>query len=343
MDARTDRPIGVGNPSRTTPERVPGSIRRTSNIDMTFDPDDRTTMWLRCRARDLLTDLDGAPHVLGETSLEVRTGPNRVVEAISADPPRPTLEHLVGHRGGAGFRKQIDIAAPGDRAAGSLLYYLLDDIPPATLISGYVWSRFGEEDRPRIPVVPPGETVTPHLPARGPMENICSGWRTGGTATSLLGSGQRPIGSTVEAPDLERPGDPLSWHRLDDLPPSSMRRRRRVDVVLGQPVTIDAMFRDSCQTPDDVEVVVHEYAITSAVDSASATLVAIDAEPRVLPFPECLSAADAAPRLVGARIADLRTTVLTTLTGIECCTHLNDALRAMAEVPVLLDALALPR
>ena len=233
---------------------------------MTFDPDDRTTMWLRCRARDLLTDLDGAPHVLGETSLDVRTGPNRVVEAINADPPRPTLEHLVGHRGGAGFRKQIDTAAPGDRVAGSLLYYLLDDIPPATLISGYVWSRFGEQDPPNIPVVPPGETLTPHLPARGPMENICSGWRTGGTAMSLLGSGQRPIGSTVEAPGLERPGDPLSWHRLDDLPPLSMRRRRRVDVVLGQPVTIDAMFRDSCQTPDDLEVVVHEYAITSTVD-----------------------------------------------------------------------------
>ena len=139
---------------------------------MTFDPDDRTTMWLRCRARDLLTDLDGTPHVLGETSLDVRTGPNRVVEAISADPPRPTLEHLVGHRGGAGFRKQIDTAVPGDRAAGSLLYYLLDDIPPATLISGYVWSRFGEQDPPRIPVVPPGETLTPHLPHGADGEHL---------------------------------------------------------------------------------------------------------------------------------------------------------------------------
>ena len=129
-----------------------------------------------------------------------------------------------------------------------------------------------------------------------------------------------------------------------------MRRRRRVDVVLGQPVTIDAMFRDSCQTPDDLEVVVHEYTITSTVDGidgdgdgANATLAAIDAEPRVLPFPECLSAADVAPRLEGERIADLRRTVLTTLTGIECCTHLNDALRALAEVPVLLDALVLAR
>jgi hypothetical protein len=110
------------------------------------------------------------------------------------------------------------------------------------------------------------------------------------------------------------------------------------------------MFRDSCQTPDDLEVVVHEYRITSTVDgsdghdaAANATLAAIDAEPRVLPFPECLSAADAAPRLEGERIADLRRTVLATLTGIDCCTHLNDALRALAEVPVLLDALALGR
>ncbi len=319
--------------------RVHGSIRRTSNIDMSFDPDNRSTMWLRCRARDLLTDRDGTPQVLGETSLEVRTGAGRVVEAITADPPRPTIGHLIGHRGGGGFRKQIDAAAPGDREEGTLLYYLLDDIPPATLISGYVWSRFGDQDRPRIPVVPSGETVTPHLPAFGPMENICSGWRTGGTPMTLMTSGERPIGSTVDAPDLERPGDDLSWHRLDDLPPASMRRRRRVDVVLGEPVTIDAMFRDSCQTPDDVEVVVHEYTIDGTLDADTATIVDIHAVPRVLPFPECPSAADPVPRLAGYALADLRRSVLGTLTGIECCTHLNDALRALAEVPVLLDEL----
>ena len=43
--------------------------------------------------------------------------------------------------------------------------------------------------------------------------------------------------------------------------------------------------------------------------------------------------------LTGYPLAGLRRSVLDTLTGIECCTHLNDALRALAEVPVLLDEL----
>ena len=80
-------------------------------------------------------------------------------------PPRPTLEHLVGQRGGGGFRKQIGVAVPGEREAGTLLYYLLDDIPPATLISGYVWSRFGD-----------GRAVGPSTPLRTCLR--AGRWRT---------------------------------------------------------------------------------------------------------------------------------------------------------------------
>ena len=65
----------------------------------------------------------------------------------------------------------------------------------------------------------------------------------------------------------------------------------------------------------------------------------IHAEPRVLPFVECPSAADNVTRLVGSPIKDFRTSVLAMLNGTDCCTHLNDALRALAEVPVLLDQL----
>ena len=100
----------------------------------------------------------------------------------------------------------------------------------------------------------------------------------------MMADGQPPIGSTVVAPDLLRADDPLAWHRLDDLPPSSMRRRRRVDVVPGDVITgealiIDAMFRDSCQTPDDTEVVVHEYTLDASVDTHTATIADIRAVP----------------------------------------------------------------
>ena len=329
------------NPSSSTPPRAPGSIRRTSNLDMWSDPDDRRTMWIRCRARDLLTPSDGSTRVLGTASVEVRTGSNRVVEEIAADPPHAGLEHLIGQRGGGGFRKQIDAAVPGERDAGTLLFYLLDDVPAAALIGAYVWSKFDAEGRARadMPAPPPNSNAV--APTAIAMENICAGWRTGGTPMRLMTGGRPPIGPTPAAPDLTSADDPLAWHELDELPPASMRRRRRVDVSAGDgtEVVIDAMFRDSCRTPDGVETAVHEYTMQATVDRDTATITHIHAEPRVLPFVECPSAADNVTRLLGAPIADFRTSVLAMLNGTDCCTHLNDALRALAEVPVLLDQL----
>jgi hypothetical protein len=336
-----DPPQPYSNPSSSTPARAPGSIRRTSNLDMWSDPDDRRTMWIRCRARDLLTTGDGSAHVLGAARVDVRTGGNRVVEEITADPWHSGLEQLVGQRGGGGFRKQIDAAVPGERDAGTLLFYLLDDVPAAALIGAYVWSRFDADGRPRadMPAPPPNSNAV--APTAVAMENICAGWRTGGTPMQLMTSGRPPIGPTPEAPDLTPADDPFAWHELGELPHASMRRRRRVDVALGDDgeVAIDAMFRDSCRTPDGVETAVHEYTMQATVDRESATITHIHAEPRVLPFVECPSAADNVTRLVGAPIAEFRTSVLATLNGTDCCTHLNDALRALAEVPVLLERL----
>jgi len=39
--------------------------------------------------------------------------------------------------------------------------------------------------------------------------------------------------------------------------------------------------------------------------------------------------------MVGTPLADMREEVLTRLPGVAGCTHLNDALRALAEVPAL--------
>jgi Protein of unknown function (DUF2889) len=329
------------NPSQWSPVRVPGSIRRTSNLDMWSDPDDRRTMWLRCRARDLLTTSDGEAGILGEARLDVRTGANRVVEEIAAHPRRHGLDHLVGQRGGGGFRKQIDAAIPGDRERGTLLFYLLDDLPAAALIGGYVWSRFDASGRERSQMPTPPSRSNATAPQASALENICAGWETGGTAMRLMTSGRPPMGTTPVAPDLVPSDDPFAWHELDELPLASMRRRRRVDVIAknGAPVEVDAMFRDSCMTPAGAEVAVHEYTMHATVDPVTTTLTSITAEPRVLPFIECPSAADNVPRLVGLPLADFRTTVLETINGVDCCTHLNDALRALAEVPVLLATL----
>jgi hypothetical protein len=59
----------------------------------------------------------------------------------------------------------------------------------------------------------------------------------------------------------------------------------------------------------------------------------------VLPYPECPPAAGNVARLEGVAVSDLRTLVLQRLRGVDCCTHLNDALRSLAEVSTLAGAL----
>jgi hypothetical protein len=115
-----------------------------------------------------------------------------------------------------------------------------------------------------------------------------------------------------------------------------MRRARRVDVWIdGDALVVDGMFRDSCWEPDGTEVAVHEYSIEAFVDRATGRVASVTATPRVLPFAECPAAAPNAAWMVGAHVRALRTEVLDRLRSTDCCTHLNDALRSLAEVPVL--------
>ena len=121
-----------------------------------------------------------------------------------------------------------------------------------------------------------------------------------------------------------------------------MRRARRIDVwAEGAELGIDAMFRDSCWDPDGAEVVVHEYQIAGVADRATGTLLSVDAVPRVLPYAECPGAAPNASWMAGTDLRTMRTEVLQRLRATDCCTHLNDGLRSLAEVPVL--AASLPQ
>uniref|UniRef100_UPI001C68AFDC hypothetical protein n=1 Tax=Pseudonocardia pini TaxID=2758030 RepID=UPI001C68AFDC len=74
---------GPAPPPLATPERRPGSVRRTSTIDMTW-PEGRTEpMAMLGRARDLHTRADGSAVVLAEDVLHARTAPDRTITALS--------------------------------------------------------------------------------------------------------------------------------------------------------------------------------------------------------------------------------------------------------------------
>ena len=199
------------------------------------------------------------------------------------------------------------------------------------MIAGFAYFRWAHE-------IPDFAELRRRMPKRV-MEGICSGFRPG--ATSLLADGtQSGIEHNVaDVGPLADPDDPLSWHELAAHPPVAMRRARRIDVWAdGAELAIDAMFRDSCWDPGGAEIAVHEYELIATADLSGGTLTSMTARPRVLPYASCPGAAPNASWLVGTSMRTLRREVLERLRGTDCCTHLNDALRALADVAALLDA-----
>ncbi|HEX3334648.1 MAG TPA: DUF2889 domain-containing protein, partial [Acidimicrobiales bacterium] len=128
---------------------------------------------------------------------------------------------------------------------------------------------------------------------------------------------------------------------LDDPPRIAMRRARRIDVWrAGERLEFDSMFRDSCWTPAEREEVLHEYQILGSANGETGELLSVTAIPRVLPYIECPGAAPHAARMAGTALRTMRREVLDRLRSTECCTHLNDGLRSLAEVPVLAGSLS---
>lgn len=304
-----------------------------------------TQMRMLGRARDLRTLADGTTVVIAEDAMEAGIGQDRTIQDMSADPARPGIGRLLGARGGGGLRAAIDEAVPDDRRRHTPLSLLLDDIAGASLVGGFAWSRHNPDwysrGRPSETAAEEAPVDQPDPPAfqRRPMIGVCSGFRPG--AATLRPDGT-PVGgghNTAQVPPLTDPGDPVGWHRLEPLPSVAMRRARRMDVWReGDEYVVDAHFRDSCSDPDLVEVAVHEYRLDARVDVGTATVTHLVAHPLVLPYAECPAAAPNVAWLLGQPLAELRFRVLEVLRGSDCCTHLNDALRALADLTVLLES-----
>jgi hypothetical protein len=299
-----------------------------------------TELQLDGRARDLFTPQAGDGHgagdpvVVAHAELHAVTGRERDIKTIEATPPTPGLAHLVGCRAGAGLRKTIAEKLPDELAGGTPLHLLLDDLAGTTLIAGFAYFKWAEH----YPAILERFNTQP----KGRMTDICSGFQDGSSALNPDGTLKGVSENTPPAPPLADPADPMSWHELGDHPEIAMRRARRIDVWTdadadadAHTIHVDAMFRDTCWIPDGTETVLHEYRILATADARTGTLTAADAIPLVLPYVECPEAAPNAARLVGTDLRALRSEVLERLKNADCCTHLNDGLRALAEVPVL--------
>jgi len=284
-------------------------------------------------ARDLRTaTADGQPDVLAEVTLQALFDTDRALTELHAEPSAPWAAQLLGTRAGGGFRRRLEQLVP-EEEAGSLLRQVLDDMPAAVLISGYGFMRLARRQGldPRA-LTPPG--------VLGRMADLCSGWRAGGTAMSSVAAGHGvPLQDCPPAP-VPHGDDPWAFHAVPALAPDAMRRRRCLQLAPdgADGVSVWASFRDSVGEPEGGEAVLHEYTLEATVRAGLVT--AVTAQPRVLPFPECPAAAANVGRLVGTPLARLAVAVPELVAGVDCCTHLNDLLRALGGLSALSGSVA---
>ena len=302
--------VGPQRPAQTWPPLLPGVLRRTSTIDT--HPAGTGNFEVDLRARDA-----DAEHVLGEVRVRAHLA-DRVIDEIDSD-----LERLVGSRVGPGFRSTVDTLFPEEAARASLLHLLLDDWVGAALVSGYGVQHaaitLGVEEK-----LPPG--------AADRLAGICAGFAPD---ASLVPYAKRnnviPTAHGPTAPPL----DDLEMHTVESLRAHGMRRFRRLD--LNPDDGFSAHFRDSHVDGAGAETIVHEYTVTGPVDTSTRTITSLAANVQVLPWQECPSAIGSAARVEGMKLAELRGRIRGEFVGTSTCTHLNDTLRAIADLDALLD------
>jgi hypothetical protein len=313
------------------PLRRAGSVRRTTSIQSRW-PDGSGRDWeLVGRARDVLTPIDGgAPVEFCRGGFTIVASPRREIVAITTEPRHARDRELVGIRAGGASREAIG-SVMGD-IRHTPLFQLLDDFAGASLVAGWIWMHWD----PNWPSTIEKMTLVAKNDFKGPRMNICTGFAEGSSALDASLT-RAKIGRTrIDVLPLENPADPIGWHAMESPEGPVMRRARRIDLWReGPSIVVDAGFQDSGNMPDGGRAAIHEYRVHAVIEAETMILQSLKAIPLILPFRECPGAAINALRMVGQPIVEFRQRVIETLPGTAGCTHLNDVLRALADVPDL--------
>ena len=330
---------GTNAPTAGTPARRPGSIRRTSTFD-SIRPHGLTKELVQVgRGRDLYTRRRWLRHdarLRGTgTSHRVHGWTDRALDPTRARGAQASTRSSVGARPPASAPPSTPRV---DVPAGSLGYLLLDEVPAATLVSGYAVAAAAEHDQVDMTAIRMSAKSQPRLQ----VPDLCAGFRVGGTMLANIdeNDGRTPMLAGPLALSVETPDDEWGWHEFDPLSPHAMRRRRRIDVFGDALVHVDVFFRDSHMDADGIETAVHEYTVEATVDRASMHVV--DA---ARPHHACCrgsSAPKRRPAPVASRACrsrGLRPEVRAQFVGPSTCTHLNDVLRGLEDVEWLVHEL----
>ncbi|MFW2449201.1 MAG: DUF2889 domain-containing protein [Qipengyuania pacifica] len=315
----------VNDPIGTTPKLRAKSIRRTMSIDARWPSGiDGPTQYLG-RCRDVFNNTASSDlEILDQATVDVVCN-GREIRKIAATPVPPLLQDLVGVRAGGHMRSVLASTLAEEKQTGSPLYLLLDDLAGTTLVARWCFSQWPESDP---------TYSTAGVPPRN-MEGVCIGFRRG--ASGLAPSGRvKPSQNTSRVVPLTNPAEPSGWHEFADFHGINFRRARRIDIWReGERLRVESHFQDSASSPNgETRIAIHEYLLEAQID-LQGRLASVAARPGTLPFPECRAAPTNLHALIGIPASELREVVLEKLSLKHGCTHLNDMMRSLAEVPVL--------
>lgn len=314
------------NPRRALPTRRAPGVRRTCTIDVLWPAGRKGPLVAEGAGRDIRTHASGEPpSLLAQDALRVEISPERRILGVSSLPERPQLAKLVGVTRPGELRQVLRDLRAAQVLQASPLYQLLDDIPGVLVVADWAWSRWPQflgPDEPRRRIV-----------KLAGLEGVCAGFRADSSALRTRGDYQEDRVAPVQPlPDAD---DPYGWHNLPAIHEVSLRRARCIDVWFDGQIQIEVFFQDSATTSAGDRAAVHEYTLRATASADDERLIEIVAVPHILPFPECPGALDQLQAMVGTPLKDLRESVLQTLARTKGCTHLNDVIRALADVPGL--------
>jgi Protein of unknown function (DUF2889) len=333
-------PPPLRNTANPAPVRTANSVRRTMSIDVCWPDGETGNRLFVGRCRDYRTPADGGTGaVLDEAEFRASLDADKTITSITATPAPAKIDQLVGVRGGNHLRLFIKETMPELISGGAPIYLPLDDISGTALVSAMSWTHWHEEnwaERMRTLLKP--EELEKLMADR---VNVCWGLAEGNSG--VTGAAARSDVGGADAGDVRNPADPEGWHTLFEHEGPGFRRARRIEVQRDEAaglIRIDAAFQDSVKRKSGTRGAIHEYNLKATADLATGKLLTLEPEARVLPFGECPGAIHNTQRLVGRTLGEIREAVLEQLRGPQGCTHLNDALRALAEVPKLAGYLA---
>jgi hypothetical protein len=325
---RTEVRGTLNSPRVETPRRTPGAVRRTTVIDTTHPGGPGGELLLLSQGRDARTRADGSLELLDTVELRARLAPDRTLLAVEGGPA--ALQQLVGRRVAAGFRAALGEVLPEQARAGTVVHQVVDDWVGAALVAG-----LAELDA--AGPVATDEQIAQQRANADYSRDLCAGWASDATLIATIDElGVMPVNLGPPTPELRRADDPQGWPDTGELRAGDSRRTRRLDVSPENgDYLLDVHFRDSWVGSDEQSRVVHEYSLQGHFDPQTEVITSVVPSAHVLPWPECPAAVASATRVVGLSLEALRQTVRKDFTGITTCTHLNDVVRSLADLPLL--------